>query len=64
MLMGEPKDFNLLADATELNIIRRGKLASRFSLYEESERGRIDANGRRLRRIVYRWNGRFYSRSN
>jgi hypothetical protein len=64
MLMGEPKDFNLPADATELNIIRRGKLAPRFSLYEETERGGFDANGRRLRRIVYRWNGRSYSRSN
>ena len=35
-------------------------MAPVFSTYEEDERGRIDANGRKLRRIVYRWNGRFY----
>jgi hypothetical protein len=29
-------------------------LASNFSSYEESERGRIDAHGRQLRRIVHR----------
>jgi hypothetical protein len=40
---------------------RNGKLAPRFSAYEEHERGTIDAAGRKLRRVVYRWNGRFYS---
>ena len=64
MLLSEPQELNLPADATELNIIRNGKLAPRFSGYEEDPRGPIDANGRRLRRVVYRWNGRFYSRSN
>jgi hypothetical protein len=33
-----------------------------FNAYEEDERGRINDNGRKLRRIVYRWNGRFYAR--
>lgn len=64
MLMSEPGDLNLPANASELNIIRNGKLARRFSAYEEHERGAIDANGRKLRRVVYRWNGRFYSRTN
>lgn len=64
MLMAEPRDLNLPANASELNIIRNRKLAPRFSAYEEHERGTIDANGRKLRRIVYRWNGRFYSRTN
>lgn len=64
MLMAEPRDLNLPAVANELNIIRSGRLAPRFSAYEEHERGPIDAQGRRLRRVVYRWNGRFYSRTN
>lgn len=64
MLMAEPRDLNLPAGATELNIIRNGKLAPRFSVYAEHERGTIDADGRKLRRVVYRWNGRFYSRTN
>ena len=63
MLMAEPRELNLPADATELSIIRKGKLARRFSAYEEHERGAIDANGRMLRRLVYRWNGSFYSRA-
>ncbi len=29
---------------------------------EENVRGKLDANGLKLRRIVYRWNGRFYYR--
>lgn len=63
MLLGDPQDFNLPADATELNIIRNGKLAPRFSAYEASERGPIEANSEKVRRFVYRWNGRFYSRT-
>ena len=57
MLMGDPKDFGLPKDATELNIIRQGRLMPTFSAYEQSEHGKIDA---RLARIIYRWNGRFY----
>jgi hypothetical protein len=63
MLMAEPRDLDLPASASELNIIRNRKLAPRFSAYEEQERGAIDANGRKLRRVVYRWNGRFYSKT-
>jgi hypothetical protein len=48
----------------ELNIIRNRKLAPRFSAYQEHERGAIDTNGRKLRRVVYRYNGRFYFRRN
>ena len=64
MLMAEPRDLNLPAGANELTIIRNGKLAPGFSAYEEHERGTIDANGRKLRRVVHRWTGRFYSRRN
>ena len=55
MLLGESKS------PPELKIISRDRLNPTFSAYRESERGGIDDNGRRLRRIVYRWNGRFYS---
>jgi len=54
------KDLGLPPGTGELKIIRRHRLAPSFSAYEEDEHGRIDDNGRRLRRIVYRWNGRFY----
>jgi hypothetical protein len=61
MLLSDLKDLGLPQSAGELQIIRRHRLAPSFSAYEEDERGRIDDNGRRLRRIVYRWNGRFYA---
>ena len=57
MLMGEPKDLGLPPDATELNIIRNHRLAPTFSAYAQDDKGKIDG---RLRRIIYRWNGRFY----
>jgi len=60
MLMGDPKDFGLPKDAGELNIIRNGRLAPSFSAYEQDEHGQID---NRLRRIIYRWNGKFYAPS-
>jgi hypothetical protein len=59
MLMGDPKDLGLPRDATELNIIRNGRLAQSFSAYEQDDHGKIDD---RLNRIIYRWNGKFYSR--
>ena len=63
MLMAEPKDLGLPASASELNIIVNHRLAPTFSAYEEDARGRIETNGRKLRRIVYRWNGQTYTRS-
>jgi hypothetical protein len=61
MLFGEPKGLGLPKDAGQLKIIYSHRLAPTFSVYEESERGKIDDNGRKLRRIIYRWNGRFYA---
>jgi len=61
MLMGGLSDEGLPKDADELSIIRNHRLAASFSAYEESDHGTIDANGRKLRRIIYRWNGRFYT---
>jgi hypothetical protein len=60
MLMGDPKDFGLPKEAAELNIIRNGRLAPSFSAYEQDEHGKID---NRLRRLIYRWKGKFYARS-
>jgi hypothetical protein len=57
MLLGEART------PAELKIIRRQALNPTFSAYEENERGRINDGGRRLRRIVYRWNGKFYAPS-
>jgi len=62
MLFSEPTDLGLPKDAGELKLIRNNRLAPTFSVYEESERGKIDDNGRKLRRITYTWNGRFYTR--
>jgi hypothetical protein len=58
MLMGEPKDMGLPDDAGELNIIRNHRLAASFSAYLQDEHGKIDD---RLRRIIYHWNGRYYT---
>ena len=62
MLLSDLKDLGLPPSAGELKIIRRHRLARSFSVYDEDERGRINDNGRKLRRIIYRWNGRFYAR--
>ncbi len=64
MLMNEPADVGLPKSAEALNILTGNRLASSFSAYEEDERGKIDDNGRKLRRIVYRWNGKFYAVQN
>jgi hypothetical protein len=62
MLLSDPADLGLPKNATELKVINAHRLAPSFSVYEEDDRGKIDSNGRHLRRIVYRWNGRFYIR--
>ncbi|HEY6047363.1 MAG TPA: hypothetical protein VIU65_12215 [Pyrinomonadaceae bacterium] len=55
MLLGD------LKTPPELKINGRQTLNSTFSVYHDSERGTIDDSGRTLQRIVYRWNGRFYT---
>jgi len=61
MLMNEPADVGLPKNAEALKILSGNRLASSFSAYEETEGGKIDDNGRNLRRIIYRWNGRFFA---
>ena len=48
-------------DAQQNTVIRRDRLAPAFSVYVDDYRGKIDDSGRKLRRVTYRWNGRFYS---
>lgn len=61
MLLADPQEAGLPANASELNVIVNGRLAPSFSAYDEDEHGRIKASGRKFHRIIYRWNGRFYS---
>ena len=63
MLMNEPADVGLPKSAGALKIFGGNRLAQTFSAYEESERGKIDDNGRKLRRIIYHWNGKFYAQA-
>ena len=56
MVFGE-HGAHYVADA----IIRRNHLVPVFSSYVDDYRGKIDDSGRKLRRVTYRWNGRFYS---
>lgn len=63
MLMNELADVGLPKNAEALKIFNGNRLAPSFSAYEEDDSGKIDDNGRKLRRIVYRWNGRFYARA-
>ena len=63
MLFADPKDVGLPANATELKVFVKGRLAPSFSAYEENENGKIEpTEGRKLSRIIYRWNGQFYTR--
>ena len=48
-------------EAPENTVIRRHHLAPAFIAYVDDYRGKIDDGGRKLRRVSYRWNGRFYS---
>lgn len=61
MLMAEPQELGLPKTASELRVIVNGRLARSFSAYEQSpdDHG-IDANGRKLNRIIYRWNGSYF----
>ena len=46
----------------ELRVLNGRRLAESFYVYNEApEGGEIDDGGRMLNRMVYRWNGRFYT---
>ncbi|HET6980034.1 MAG TPA: hypothetical protein VFI24_27120 [Pyrinomonadaceae bacterium] len=52
--------FNATPAITPLKIIRGQSLAPSFMIYSDSERGRIDDNGRALERKILRWDGKTY----
>lgn len=61
LLMSDPEDFDLPAEAVALKVIDNHKLASSFSIYDEVfEGGAIDDNGRKLNRKVLKWDGKIY----
>lgn len=63
MILSDPMDLGVNAGFAQLKIINGNKLAGAFTIYQDDAEGAIDDQGRRLRRIVYRWNGRFYLRA-
>jgi len=61
IILGEPTELGLPRNAQDMQLIRRHRLLPSFSTYTEVFAG----DGRdKLKRTVYRWNGRFYSRAN
>ena len=52
--------FNATPATTPLKIIRGNSLAPSFMIYVDSEKGKIDDNGRTLSRKILRWNGKTY----
>lgn len=60
MLLSDPEDAGLPADAAELVVIRDHKLTPTFSTYTEDSDGKIEANGKRFNRSIFRWNGRYF----
>ncbi|HYY56028.1 MAG TPA: hypothetical protein VE842_01795 [Pyrinomonadaceae bacterium] len=59
MLLGDEE--GLPVNAPEMQIIKGGRLARAFNIYEEDRR--IDDQGDSPARKVYRWNGRLYVRA-
>jgi hypothetical protein len=57
IILGEPTELGLPRNAQDMQLIRQNHLLPSFSTYTEIFAG----EGRRLKRTVYRWNGRFYS---
>jgi len=59
LILGEPAELGLPRNAQDMQLIRQHRLLPSFSVYTELFAG----DGRnKLKRTVYRWNGRFYSR--
>jgi hypothetical protein len=56
MILGEPAELGLPRNAEDMQLIRRHRLLPNFTTYQET----FEGNGRKLKRVVYRWNGRFY----
>ena len=52
--------FNSSPASTPLKIIHGQSLAPNFIIYVDSDRGKINDNGRTLSRKILRWNGKIY----
>jgi hypothetical protein len=63
MILSDPDELGLPAGSAVLKIIKGNKLARTFNIYEDDAEGTINDQGRALKKIVYRWNGRFYVRA-
>ena len=63
LLMSDPENFGLPADAVSLKIIDAKSFAKSFSVYAEDSEGKIDDNGRMLTRTVLTWDGKIYKRA-
>jgi len=60
MILSEAANLRLPSSGDELQIIVNKKLAPGFSSFHDDAKGRLNDNGRRLRRKFHSWNGRFY----
>lgn len=60
MLLSEPADAGLPDDAAEIVVIRDHKLATTFSTYTEDNDGKIEANGKKFNRTIFRWTGNYF----
>jgi len=60
LLMSDPENFELPADAVALKVIDSKSLAKSISIYAEDDAGKIDDNGRKLTRTVLKWDGKVY----
>jgi len=63
MLLSDPADAGLPDNGAELVVIRDHKLAPTFSTYSEDSDGKVEANGKRFTRTIYRWTGTYFEPS-
>src|SRR5436190_2304433 len=60
LLMGDPEDYELPAEAFALNVIVSKSLAREISIYAEDDEGKIDDNSCKLTRTILKWDGQVY----
>jgi len=60
MLLDESANLGLPPGSDILQVVRNKTLVKSFSTFVEDEHGKIESSGGKMRRTVYRWNGRFY----
>ncbi len=60
MIMSAGEGSTSTDNNTEMKIVSGNRLARTFNIYRDDPNGKIDDNGRTLRRVIYRWNGQFY----